>query len=219
MRKRKSHRAELVAAAIIAFIFAVSFMLGFMLGNAVHLDFEKTDSNVAEEIVPPSIAPVVETVYVEPMQTPDPRIYFDVPLSTELQDYIRKVCEDRNVPMALIIAMIQAESNFQADVISKTNDYGLMQINISNHTWLSRLYGVSNFLDPFSNVYCGINMLGDLMGQFSTTEEAVIAYNKGAGGAKALFAQGIYSTPYSENVMAAYQYYSESALVSSVDIT
>ena len=50
--------------------------------------------------------------------------YFDIPLSTDLQDYMYQMSDEYDVPVELIIALIDVESNFQSDVISRTNDYG-----------------------------------------------------------------------------------------------
>ena len=61
---------------------------------------------------------------------------YDVPLSEYLQRYIYEICADKNVPVTLVMAMIDHESRFNAEVISSTEDYGLMQINSVNHDWL-----------------------------------------------------------------------------------
>lgn len=100
----------------------------------------------AADIMSPSLDPI-----------PEPQVfYFDVPLSEELQDYIREKCSEYKVPMELVIALIDKESSFRSDVVSTTNDYGFMQINQCNHEWLSSTLGVSNFLDPKENILCGI---------------------------------------------------------------
>ena len=39
-------------------------------------------------------------------------------------------------PYALGIAMAEIETHFDADAVSSTSDYGLMQINKCNHDWL-----------------------------------------------------------------------------------
>ena len=62
-------------------------------------------------------------------------IYYDIPLSNELQEYTEDVCREYNIDEKLVFAIIGRESAYQPDVISDTNDYGLMQINICNHTY------------------------------------------------------------------------------------
>lgn len=161
-------------------------------------------------IQPETTTPIVETMPI--VTEPEKPYYFDVPLSDEIQDYIREKCEEYDVPMELVIAMIEHESSFRADVISKTNDYGLMQINTINHEWLSETLGVSNFLDPYENILCGIYIIsGHLEKTDGNIELALMRYNCGATGARRLWEQGIYSTSYSRSIMALYESYKEKA--------
>jgi soluble lytic murein transglycosylase-like protein len=146
---------------------------------------------------PPTVEPIVEEVF-----------YFDVPLSTDLQDYIREMCEEKEVPMELVIAMIDVESTFTADVISRTNDYGLMQINICNHETLTDNLSITDFLDPYQNVKCGIYIIaGHLQKTDGDIVLALMRYNCGATGAKKLWDKGIYSTDYTDKIMTAYNSY------------
>jgi soluble lytic murein transglycosylase-like protein len=105
--------------------------------------------------------------------------------------------------MALIIAQIQVESQFRADVISSTNDYGLMQINKINHKWLSERYGITDFLNPYQNVICGVKMMSEHYSCYGDLDKALMAYNLGVGGASKLWNQGIYSTEYVEKIKTA----------------
>ena len=147
----------------------------------------------------PTVEPIVKEVF-----------YFDVPLSTDLQDYIREICEEKEVPMELVIAMIDVESSFTADVISRTNDYGLMQINICNHETLTKNLDVTDFLDPYQNVKCGIYIIaGHLQKTDGEIVLALMRYNCGATGAKKLWDKGIYSTDYTDKIMTAYNSYIE----------
>ena len=128
--------------------------------------------------------------------------YYDVPLSHELQDYIFALCEEKNVPSRLVIAMIETESSFRSDVISGTDDYGLMQINACNHEWMSERYGVTDFLDPFQNVLCGISYIaGHLDSCDGDIEMALMSYNMGGYGASLLWEKGVYSTAYSRKIV------------------
>lgn len=126
-------------------------LFGVSSQTAEHLNTRNKDrcfdrNRNAADIMSPSLDPI-----------PEPQVfYFDVPLSEELQDYIREKCSEYKVPMELVIALIDKESSFRSDVVSTTNDYGFMQINQCNHEWLSSTLGVSNFLDPKENILCGI---------------------------------------------------------------
>ena len=137
-------------------------------------------------------------------------VYFDIPLSKELQDYIRNLCDEYGVPIELVIAIIDVESTFRADVVSKTNDYGLMQINKCNHEWLTDKLGVTDFLDPYQNINSGVHiLLGHLEVTNGDIELALMRYNNGATGAKKLWDKGIYSTAYTQKIMKAYESYKE----------
>ena len=106
--------------------------------------------------------------------------------------------------MGLVIAMIDRESSFRASVISGTDDYGLMQINTINHGWLSEQYGLTDFLDPYQNVFAGVTILSDHLERYDgDLAKALMAYNMGATGAKRLWNQGIYSTKYTEYILSA----------------
>lgn len=83
---------------------------------------------------------------------------FDVPLSDSLQRYIYEICADEGVPVTLALAMIEHESGFNPEVVSSTNDYGLMQINAINHEWLEEKYRTADFLNPYQNAFCGITI-------------------------------------------------------------
>lgn len=119
----------------------------------------------------------------------------DIPLSNELQEYIHTLCEEHNLAYSFIIALIEVESNFNSDIVSTTNDYGLMQINACNHR------EDFDYLDPYDNVTMGIEMLSDLAEKYSDVESVLMAYNLGDAGAVNLWNQGIYSTEYTRNVL------------------
>lgn len=76
----------------------------------------------------------------------------NVPMDESLQEYVYWMADAYEVDFTFLMALIRNESNFQADVISTTNDYGLMQINQKNHEWLSNAVGVTDFLDRKSVV-------------------------------------------------------------------
>ena len=135
---------------------------------------------------------------------------YDVPLSAELQEYIWLLSQEYEVPYELIYALIETESSFRPNVVSSTNDYGLMQINKVNHEWLSNELGISDFLNPEQNILAGCYILsGHLRATEGDIVLALMRYNCGAAGAKRLWSQGIYSTRYTDKVMAAYERYCE----------
>ena len=126
--------------------------------------------------------------------------YYDIPLETELQDYIRKECDEMNVEMELVLAIMKVESDFNSDVISDTDDYGLMQINIVNHESLQKKLSIYDFLDPYDSARAGIYMLSGL-DWCENDVQRLMCYNMGVTGAKRAWNKGIQETEYSKKVL------------------
>ena len=160
---------------------------------------EKEEVSVPVEVTTCEMSEIITTEVVEPDGD-----YYDVPLSHDLQDYIRELCNENGIPMSLVIAMIDVESSFNPNAVSSTDDYGLMQINKCNHGWL-RKQGVTDILDPYQNVYGGITILSQCYN--GNMSKALMSYNLGTGGASELWSEGVYSTYYSRLVLATKEVY------------
>lgn len=125
----------------------------------------------------------------------------EVGLNEELQEFIYCLSYGYNIDYAFVMGLIKTESTYQTDIISSTNDYGLMQINKINHGWLEEELGVSDFLDPYQNTRSGIYILRNLFEKYEEPEKVLMAYNMGENGAKKLWNKGIYETDYSNKVI------------------
>lgn len=126
-------------------------------------------------------------------------------LQYDLQEIMQDYGEAYDVPYALLLAIADTESRFDPDVISTTNDYGLMQINKCNHAWLLEIG-----IDPLThagNIEAGAYIISQHLKNYGETELALMAYNCGAGGAKKLWDAGTYQTDYSQKVMAAFEHW------------
>lgn len=126
-------------------------------------------------------------------------------LQYDLQEIMQDYGEEYDVPYALLLAIADTESKFDPDVISTTNDYGLMQINKCNHAWLLEIG-----IDPLTyagNIEAGAYIISQHLKNYGETELALMAYNCGAGGAKKLWDAGTYQTDYSQKVMAAFEHW------------
>ena len=130
------------------------------------------------------------------------RKYYVVPLSDNLQDVIFSECDAKNVPADLVIALIDVESDFNPNLVSKTNDYGLMQINTCHKDSLKKALQITNLLDEKQNIKAGVYMLSGIVSKYSNMDQALMVYNCGEFGAKKLWNNGIYSTDYSRKVIA-----------------
>jgi hypothetical protein len=140
-----------------------------------------------------------------PEATPEPEKAegfspYNIPLDVELQKYTFEICSENNVDYIMVLAVMDQESDYREKVISKTNDYGIMQINQVNHEWLEDKLGVDDFLDAKQNILAGVYMLGILTEKYEETSKVLMAYNCGENGAKKLWDKGIYSTEYSRNI-------------------
>ncbi len=133
----------------------------------------------------------------------------DVPMDEDLQEFIFYLSAGYNIDFTLVMAMIQQESGFQADVISGSNDYGLMQINKINHPYITETLGITDFLEPYNNVRSGMFILRKLFEKYETPEKALMAYNMGETGASRLWEQGIFETNYSKKVLQYQQQFIE----------
>lgn len=133
---------------------------------------------------------------------------YDVPLSTDLQEYIIECCEQypseiNQVSLELILAVIERESNFNPDAIGDNgNALGLMQIQPRWHQARMERLGVTDLLDPYQNVRVGIDYLAECLKGYETLDEALTVYNAGPSGAYTLyFSKGILASPYANDVL------------------
>lgn len=130
--------------------------------------------------------------------------YYDIPLSKELQLYTYTRCVDYGIAdhYELVLAIMWQESNFTPDIISETNDYGIMQINFYNHEWVRDTLGTTDFLDVNQNIDAGTYIISKLLLKYEDEHKALMAYNLGERGASLNWESGIYTSEYSRGVVA-----------------
>lgn len=208
-RKRINHNKLMKAYAYLILILLV--VIGFVIGRVTKPVETKTVT----------VAKTVEVPTYEASSYPelDREItYFDVPLSHSLQDYLYEICADEDVPISLVLAMIEHESGFNPEVVSDTDDYGLMQINKINHSQLEEQYHCSDMLNPYQNVFCGVKIISGYITEYKTNyAKALMAYNMGDYGAKKAWENGIKSTSYSESILALMQKYEQEVNVNATN--
>lgn len=198
-RVRRNRARRLCAYVILATMALVVGVGGFFLGKLTTPQKTVTTTTTVE--VP---------VYKSNMLAETSEVFlYDVPLSDSLQRFIYEICADEGVPVTLALAMIEHESGFNPEVISSTDDYGLMQINTINHDWLEKKYRTADMLNPYQNVFCGITIIGSYLDKYEDYGQALMAYNMGNYGAQKAWDSGITSTPYSESILALMQKYEE----------
>lgn len=177
-------------------------ILTILLITSIMLISTASDNYIVNQKVPYEVVqkPVsVETVIVD--------TYFNIPLNHSIQDFTRSQSEYMKVPYELVIAIMDIESGFDATEISETNDYGLMQINKSNHAELERVYGDLDFLDENDNIISGIYILNCAYSKYKDLNMALMVYNLGEKGAIDYWNDGIYQTDYTIKVLDKYETY------------
>lgn len=150
---------------------------------------EPVEIPVEEEI------PVVEEV----------KILYDVPLDADLQDHIIEACRIHGIDPAIVLGMIQRETQFSPELIGDGGkSFGLMQIQKRWHEDRMEKLNVTDLMNPYQNVVVGIDYLAELLEKYDgDLEMALIGYNSGPTGAREdYFSKGIYSNGYSREVLA-----------------
>lgn len=128
-------------------------------------------------------------------------IPLDVPMDEDMQEFVYLMSNAYDVDFSFVMALIEHESAFTANVISETSDHGLMQVNSINHTWLTENLGITDFLDPYQNVKSGIFILSKLFDKYEEPAKVLMAYNMGEKGAKRAWENGIFETNYSNSII------------------
>ena len=187
----------------------VGLTLVLFMPNAEQPKRSSAPGNPLEKVTKKTLSqePVAEPT-PSPVQTPvtEPQfIALPVSMDEGTQKTVSEICGKYNVPFTLVMALIETESNFQPNLISRTNDYGLMQINKCNHKRLSAELGITDFLNPSQNVEAGCYMLSELLYKYKDLNVVLMAYNMGEGNAKKLWKQGVWSSKYSNKIMARKQ--------------
>ncbi len=137
---------------------------------------------------------IAASAYDEP--TPEPEIktvpvyvenepvtsWEEIPLDTELQEFIVERCSEYNIRPAIIFAMCQRESQYTVDAIGDGGDsYGLLQIQPRWHYGRMLELESTNLLDPYHNVTVGIDILAELIEKYDEKIcAALVAYNAGS---------------------------------------
>ena len=143
---------------------------------------------------------VSEPIVAEPEPEPVYPIY-DIPLPEELQQFTYERCLAYDVDPVMVYAIIEIESGYKEDLISKTNDYGLMQISDGNHGYLKDTLGTTDFLDPVQNIDAGIFWLAGIQSNYSDPNKILMVYQMGGRVAEEIMAAGTENTSYSRRVL------------------
>ena len=197
----RNKRMKLYTNMILVLLVLIGGVLGFFLAKLTTPPQETITVTKTVEVPAYKSNVLVDTANV---------FLFDVPLSDSLQRYIYEICADENVPVTLVMAMIEHESYFNPEIVSATDDYGLMQINAVNHEWLEEDYRCADMLNPYQNVFCGVKIVSTYIDKYDgDLTKALMAYNMGNYGAQKAWKNGVTSIAYSEEILSLMKEYEE----------
>lgn len=122
-----------------------------------------------------------------------------IPYSKEKEQYVSYVydiCSKYNVTdnfPELVLAIMKAESNFNPNVRSYAGCIGLMQISPYWHADRAYKLGLTNFWDPYSNIYIAVDFINDLYFNYAneSIELTVMMYNMDFTSARKLYSSGV----------------------------
>ena len=134
----------------------------------------------------------------------------ELPVSTPHADVIRLFASEHSLDPALLAAVIETESSFEAEAVSKAGARGLMQIMPA--TWRALALesgcdgahaapacGLQCIFDPTANVRAGTAYLASLLADFNGSFVAAFAaYHAGAAAVRAVEPAGLLIPPYVE---------------------
>lgn len=202
-----------IHATVAVIISTVVIVASCYIGNSIeqdnicfadtNIDFKNLqDNEIKMYITNEDIMNNIKTATKE--TTTEKVIYYDIPLSRELQDYTRKICEKYgNVDETLVYALIKQESNFRVKALGDNGrSKGLMQIQEIWHKERMKKLGVDSLMTAKGNIRVGIDILSEKIDKYDDLGKALTAYNAGDGGAyKYYFSKGIYANDYAKKII------------------
>ena len=150
----------------------------------------------------PIVEPVMATI--DTRRPPQEPMYLEsVNIDPVLQNWIMEYCWNHDLSPFLVMAMIERESDCDADCTTITPDeesYGLMQIQPRWHKDRMDRLGVTDLMDPKQNIITGVDYLLEMFEKNPEAEWALNAYNGGEGYANRMTEKGI-TTDYSAEIL------------------
>lgn len=165
VRQRTLVKIYFMAISILGFMFSMMGLQFTMLNSTVVPYLERDGQGISISFVPPddskeewkivsgrSVLNEETTVIQGEETTADVYVYYNVPLSDEIQRYTQDICKVYGVNYAHVLATMKQESNYMPTAVSPINgngsqDWGIMQINSGNHNWLEVELGITDWLD------------------------------------------------------------------------
>lgn len=111
-------------------------------------------------------------------------IFYKVRYPLKYNEYIAKYSNEYSLSPMLVASLINEESSFKSNAVSKMNAIGLMQISPSTGKYIAEKLGDQNFdtsdlFDPETNIKYGCYYLNYLRNKFEDVTVYLSAYNAG----------------------------------------
>lgn len=199
--KKKSRRKAVTRFYIVlAVIFVIGGIVGGIIGGAVKGAAISAAENEEKPLYGTRDGKVITDGGVLTVQSSD-FVPLKCALSDDLQEYTFYMCQAYYIDFDFAMALMFTESSFRTDVVSKTNDYGLMQINSINHNELKDKLGITDLTDGYQNIRAGLYILRGLFEKYDDEAKVLMAYNMGEYGASVLWKNGVYTTSYTNKIL------------------
>lgn len=181
-KRLRNQRRSLVIMAVLS-IAVISLLTTRVFASANDMKIKTKDNVVLVEKEKVSTQAVREaTVNVYNSAIPMPKAH---------QKYLHALTTKYDLDYKKTLALIQHESQFDANALNATKDYGYFQINLVNHKDLAKKLGTANQpFNPYVNMQWGVYMLSELYSDWAeegytgqALDEVVwSSYNKGKTG-------------------------------------
>ncbi len=111
---------------------------------------------------------------------------FNILFPLKFKSVIKKYAQSENIECGFIASIINVESGFRSDAVSKKGAIGLMQIMPSTGKWIYEQYFEDEFtddvlFDPEINIFIGVKYLSYLFSKYDDKTTVLACYNAGEG--------------------------------------
>lgn len=146
------------------------------------------------------VEPIVERKYY---RIPDEFISIGGDFPEEIQDFLWKICEERDLDFYILTAQIEVESGYRSTASGdKGASVGYMQIQKKWHKKRMEAEGIKDISNPKDNIKVGTSYLKELYEKYEGDwHKTLMAYNMGEKRAKELWRIGKYSSEYSVKIL------------------
>lgn len=164
------------------------------------------------------VTDLLNIIHYEPEQVKRAyKVFQETPLNFESSLYLIRYCDLYEIDTALVLSMIDLESNFDPLVVGTSQDRGLMQIIPSTEKWLAESYGTDLGLtydpelifEPEYNLGLALSYIAMLKKQHGDNYHRILSeYNRGPYHLAAYYSEHqTYKTSYSSAILSRMKKY------------